>query len=710
MMLRPLAKRTSRIKRIFRRFGLNKYFNFFINFILIYLTYKSISIIFEAYRSGDPIWYVTRYHLDSIFHKDPNLKYFEHQENKLPLVHKDIRILLKHENLKVLENLDLNYDDYFNDIENQEIKPISYQTSDGDIKTFQSMINEYLNNIQKNSIKFPHPEREIRNNGKAVIWDTIFKDDSNDKITKEKLENLMEFNDIFVTDLKLKHQNIIRSLPIEPCPYYDENNSGYVFIGGGLYTWYSFISIQSLRNSGSVLPVELMIPTKDQYDHQLCDLILPKYNTKCVILQEKFGMEAYKRIKPTGYLLKIMTILASSFKNLIYLDSDVFSVENPDYILTSEVYEKFGMITWPDFWRRTTSPKLYDIIDREIGEPIRYLNDYFTPVEYIYKDKNDVNNINFHDLNGTLPDWSTESGILVINKSTHFNSLLLTLYYNINGELGYYPLLSQGGAGEGDKETWLLAAHVLNLTYYQVNKTPSKTYGTWIKDLNWIVDSCIVQVSPIDDWEGTIGLNYIHDYWRNEHISRGGYIYNYDYSYGLQAYKYADIMGATVNNGGLTTFSDIKSWEKMDEKADSFAVPMLAEPRDMFYHVHNPKLDPWDYVLDDLFTDINGRQMRNFGDDIYTRLSLDIELWVWETIYDDLCVEGELLDALKELKSFKGRDFKALCGKRLQDRIKWLKKEGHLEKRLNGWKLVGDEREKVLNEILLDFPVIVAHT
>lgn len=59
---------------------------------------------------------------------------------------------------------------------------------------------------------------------------------------------------------------------------------------------------------------------------------------------------------------------------------------------------------------------------------------------------------------------------MMIDKEKHFRSLVLAMYYNYYGPNYYYPLLSQGAAGEGDKETFIAAAHKFGLPYYQVNE------------------------------------------------------------------------------------------------------------------------------------------------------------------------------------------------------------------------------------------------
>jgi alpha 1,2-mannosyltransferase len=57
---------------------------------------------------------------------------------------------------------------------------------------------------------------------------------------------------------------------------------------------------------------------------------------------------------------------------------------------------------------------------------------------------------------------------MLINKRTHLKTLLLSIYYNIYGPEYYYPLLSQGVLGEGDKETFMAAALVAAESYYRV--------------------------------------------------------------------------------------------------------------------------------------------------------------------------------------------------------------------------------------------------
>ncbi|KAH6650329.1 mannosyltransferase putative-domain-containing protein [Chaetomium tenue] len=106
---------------------------------------------------------------------------------------------------------------------------------------------------------------------------------------------------------------------------------------------------------------------------------------------------------------KVLSILVSSFQNVLFLDADCLSILNPDPIFHqgSKPFTSAGLITWPDFWTSTASPLFYKVAG-------------------------DI------DIPPITSRATSESGII-----------------------HYYPLLSQHGAGEGDKETFLQAALVL---------------------------------------------------------------------------------------------------------------------------------------------------------------------------------------------------------------------------------------------------------
>lgn len=249
---------------------------------------------------------------------------------------------------------------------------------------------------------------------------------------------------------------------------------GIVMVGGGEYFGPAIISLHMLRRTGSTLPVEVFVPNDDEYEEELCTKYLEKLNAKCVVLSHILDQSPIKTggtddadMKITHYQLKSLALLLSSFSDALLLDSDSIPLADPaTAIFTSDPYTSRGTIVWPDFWKATESPKFWSIIGRSAFPEF-------------------------------LPATSSEAGQFAINKATHIAPLLLATYYNIFGPDHYYPLLSQGALGQGDKETFLAAAVALNASYYRV-KTPVASIGRW--DGLTERATAMVQHSAADDY------------------------------------------------------------------------------------------------------------------------------------------------------------------------------------------------------------------
>lgn len=654
----------------------------FLTIVSLWGCYIILSIYYEAWLMEVPVWFATKQRFGS--HAKIRNDYFTPKPHIDPESYTTYKRRFQMEYNQIMAASGFNFTSHFNNLENSAPSPLELTKDlNGFMKTAIELLDEY-------KLTFEHPERMITNQGKTVIWDILFKDDPYELLTRDTLEGVMEYHSFFLEDIKLKHKLVVGSLPKDSPDFY-ENGSGYVYLGGGKYTWLCLLSIQGLRKAGSKLPVEIIIPSKSEYDKLLCDEMAQDLNVKCKILPD-LGLDI------NGYQLKPLALLFSSFKRVLYLDSDIIPTVNPDRYFTSNLLIDYGLITWPDFWRRTTSPHLYDSLGIEIGEkPCRFLNDFYTPVKLQYKKT--AQEFNFHDLSGTLPDWTTESGLLLVNKVTHFNVILLALYYNMNGPTGFYPLLSQGGAGEGDKDTWALSSHYLKMPWWQVQTKPRKLYGTWIKERNYIVDSSIVQVDLLDDYEGLLGLIWGQDVWRKEMISQVGedqFAYNYGYTLGDESWSYSSALGGTLGLGNYGLGAEDDIWEPLGQPVSG--IKSACRPPDAFYHIHSPKLDPWEYLKQGKFTNREGEQMRNFGEVEWLSLGFDIELWIWELIRDNMCTDGSTLTAaVRGLKVFKGKNFNDVCGKELKNRIEWLKNDGgkKMEKSKpveKGWKLKDNTR------------------
>lgn len=286
-------------------------------------------------------------------------------------------------------------------------------------------------------------------------------------VSKKFLSNSLHLPDEMFEDLRKSHKTFVDNM-IEAYSEGTYKGDGILFIAGDKFSWLSLLGIENLRNTGSKLPIEVVIPQSYDYEYELCEKVLPKLNAKCILLYELYP----KMENISGYQYKILSLFASSFERILFLDSDNIPVANPDIIFDSDLFKSKNLILWPDFWKRVTHPKFYEIGNYKIGkERVRYVNDKVTPIEVYTNESDDLNiDIPLHDIHGTIPDSSTESGQLIINKKTHFKALLLSFYYNSYGPRQYYPLFSQGRAGEGDKETFAAGAIFFGLPFYQVNQ------------------------------------------------------------------------------------------------------------------------------------------------------------------------------------------------------------------------------------------------
>lgn len=318
--------------------------------------------------------------------------------------------------------------------------------------------------------------------------------------SREYLSNLLEFDDISYRRLKESHtsykEDVISDKHVSFHNEYSKpSGNGIVFVGGIKFSWLAFIGIEQLRTLGCKLPIEVFIGTENEYEEDFCENILPKYNARCTVLHKEIGDISQKMdAKISGYQYKNLAFLVSKFENILFLDADNVPMRDPTPLFDSKVMKDHGLVIWPDAWARTTHPKYFDIAGVTVTDQI---------IRGPYKGQDSSNlNINtevsFHDLDGTLPNPTSESGMILINKTKHAKTLLLSLYYNVFGPKLYYTLFTQGSAGEGDKETFIAAAFVLGNPFYQVLQ-PFKFIGH--NSFGSFSSKALGQADPIVDYE-----------------------------------------------------------------------------------------------------------------------------------------------------------------------------------------------------------------
>ncbi|QPG75547.1 hypothetical protein FOA43_002902 [Brettanomyces nanus] len=417
-------------------------------------------------------------------------------------------------------------------------------------------------------------------------------------------------------DLQTSHFYVTKWLPDK----YPENvykGDGVVMVGGGRYSWFVLLAVENLRSTGSKLPVEVLIPSEDEYESYLCDKLLPKLDAKCVVLTQRLPFLKKFSSIIGGYQYKSLALLSSSFERVLLLDADNLAVENPDSLFDSEPFDSYGMILWPDYWKRVTHPDFYKLAGFKIGDKrVRNGPDDLSPPElYVSGFENPKTDLPLHDREGTMPDLTTESGQIMVNKRNHMRSLLLSLYYNLYGPHQFYPLFSQGTNGEGDKETFLAAATYYGESVYRVNKI-CDSLGYWMDDPHKFVGVGMIQHDPVVDYKNS------KDY--RKYVEQ----------------KLSEFKDENPNWKKLTP----QLWKSINEDSENnFNSYMDRNQRPRFYHCNFPKLDPVDMHKYNKLVDDNGKEER-----LYTsnELDFDFEKKQWVIMRKYFC-DGDL-----ELKYF----------------------------------------------------------
>jgi alpha 1,2-mannosyltransferase len=233
--------------------------------------------------------------------------------------------------------------------------------------------------------------------------------------------------------LRASHASFVDSLPdLSRRLPFDPETTGIVTTAGAPNFGQAVTMILMVRQSGSTLPVQIVLDSTTPWIDSHCAGALQAMNVTCLRVSDIWARLEKPAPELFTFQWKVISLLASPFQNILFLDADTLPVLNPDTILApgSQPLASTGLITWPDFWTSSASHLFYAIAG-DIDPPL------------------------------LAARTTSESGILVVDKARHADTLLLALYYNFYGPNYYYPLLSQGAPGQGDKETYLQAALVL---------------------------------------------------------------------------------------------------------------------------------------------------------------------------------------------------------------------------------------------------------
>ena len=268
--------------------------------------------------------------------------------------------------------------------------------------------------------------------------------------------DFLDMDPYHVEQMRSVHRSLVAGLPV-----YSGSYSGYgiVMAGGGPYLQTAFLSLRMLRRTNCTLPVELWMVDEAEFDEPMCKGELADLGVTCRVISRIVGSAAIRSIRGFApmlrtiigkhsrafYQTKALAILLSSFETILFMDADNFPLYDPEILFASHPFADTGIIAWPDFWRSSVSGHFYNISNMNIS--------HASPDPHHHK---------------LAESGTVESGQIMWNKRTHWKTLVLAVYYNIFGPNFFYPLFSLGAPGQGDKETFIMAARVLDDDYYFV--------------------------------------------------------------------------------------------------------------------------------------------------------------------------------------------------------------------------------------------------
>ncbi|SCU99551.1 LAME_0G03664g1_1 [Lachancea meyersii CBS 8951] len=471
---------------------------------------------------------------------------------------------------------------------------------------------EVFQNIKKFSPIHPPKQREsVKLSGCDMGSSGINKGDSVARTTYKNLDRCYKLSNLQFEGLQAPHTGFLAA--VRGLFKYESSSSiheqlfpreeGFVTVGGGRFSLLSYTMIKTLRERGSTLPVEVVIPPQDEAgEEHYCNEVLPELNGRCVFFSDVLPKDLLSAWEFKRYQIKSVALLISSFKKIVFIDADDFPLKNLDSVFKSDVVKQNGLVLWPDLWRRVTAPVFYRIanVDVDLNDRVRNLGDDVSPPSRYQKpgEKLDLDAIPFHDLQGAVPDPTSESGQMIIDKVRHLQTLLLALYYNVYGPEWYYSLMSQGTAGEGDKETFATAAHVLGLPYYQVK---TKLAFDGYHSNGGFSGVALLQHDCVQDFE-------LHERAISRVRKDMTEYQKFDPAYDAEDGFYNDL-------------------QKRRDKSDIDV---------MFAHASYHKFDPWQLYNEKIYLNPDGSQFRSFHN-LKKIKYFDIELFNFEVLQSALC-------------------------------------------------------------------------
>ena len=227
--------------------------------------------------------------------------------------------------------------------------------------------------------------------------------------------------------LTLDLDNFRKELPAYPADGY--SGRGVVLTGGGVRHFGGAVVVfATLRKQGCTLPGELWVTAAEREDMPAAVVGALETQLGCAVRV----LPASEKGELGGYAAKTGTLMLSSFREVLFLDSDNVPITNACDLFETEEYNQTGTMMWPDYWPPSPAPEL----------------------QHITRTKELLNRTH-------------ETGQMLFDKQRGWRPLMVAAYFNMLGPGLYYKLFTDY-MGEGDKETFAHAFLTEGLPEYTV--------------------------------------------------------------------------------------------------------------------------------------------------------------------------------------------------------------------------------------------------
>lgn len=219
-----------------------------------------------------------------------------------------------------------------------------------------------------------------------------------------------------------------------PKPTRSYSGRGIVICAGGTrYFTNAYICASLLRAHGCTLPIQFWHIGPEELDDSMRALVR-HLDVECID-GEQIGLR--EGLRPLGgWELKIVAVLHSPFRDVLFLDADNTPLRDPEFLFETPQWKTHGALFWPD----------YNVLDR--SRPIWK----FCGIE-------------------PSSEREFETGQFAVDKLRCWDALQLCLWYNDRSYFFYHHI-------HGDKETFLMAFRRTGKSFAQVPTPIYKLPGT----------------------------------------------------------------------------------------------------------------------------------------------------------------------------------------------------------------------------------------